>query len=153
MRAEIVTGHETPFPRDRYFTARSLSKRTDVNNPFACVNFGPLLFALPIADDTPDQPHAGVPFNFALDVAALREIQVERHPTPQPWRWQLDAPIKLRVPARQFDWQPTELQPLPPAPVNTGRAATITLVPYGCTKFRVSMFPLTTRTERTAARD
>jgi hypothetical protein len=153
MRAEVITGHETPYPRDRYFTKRSLSKLADVSNPYACVNFGPLLFALPIADDTPDQPHAGVPFNFALDIAALNEIKVDRQPTPQPWRWQLDAPVKLCVPARQFDWQPTELQPLPAAPVTDGRATTITLVPYGCTKFRVSMFPLTSRTEQTAARD
>jgi len=42
---------------------------------------------------------------------------------------------------------------LPAAPINDGRATTITLVPYGCTKFRVSMFPLTSRTEQTAARD
>jgi hypothetical protein len=50
--------------------------------------------------------------------------------------------VKLQLPAHQFDWQPTELQPLPVAPIKDGKLATITLVPYGCTKFRVSMVPV-----------
>ena len=64
---------------------------------------------------------------------------------PDKWRWQLDAPFRLKVPAVSFDWQPTELQPLPASVVEGGRSETITLVPYGCTKFRVSMFPVTKR--------
>lgn len=39
-------------------------------------------------------------------------------------------------------WQPTELQPLPATSVRGGKAARTTLVPYGCTKFRVSLFPV-----------
>ena len=34
-------------------------------------------------------------------------------------------------------------QALPAAPVEAGRAETIRLIPYGCTKFRISMFPVT----------
>ncbi|MFA6562620.1 MAG: beta-L-arabinofuranosidase domain-containing protein [Verrucomicrobiia bacterium] len=143
MRVEIVKGHETPFPQDKYFTKRSLSKLTEVNNPFASVTYGPLLFALPIADETPDQPIKDAVCNYALDVSATpRNVQVLRQPLPAHWSWQLNAPLKLQLATRQFDWQPTELQPLPAAPVKDGKPATITLVPYGCTKFRVSMFPL-----------
>ena len=32
---------------------------------------------------------------------------------------------------------------MPPKPLAGGSAETIKLVPYGCTKFRISMFPLT----------
>ena len=142
MRVEIVKGHETPFPQDKYFTKRSLSKLTDVNNPFASVTYGPLLFALPIPDETPDQPVKDAVCNYALDAsAAPRNVQVLRQPLPEHWSWQLNAPVKLQLSARQFDWQPTELQPLPAAPIKDAELATITLVPYGCTKFRVSMFP------------
>ena len=143
MRVEIVKGRETPFPQDKYFTKRSLSKLTDVNNPFASVNYGPLLFALPIPDETPDQPAKDTTFNYALDSATpSRTVKLLRQPLPAHWSWQLDAPLKLQLPASQFDWQPTELQPLPAAPIKNAKPATITLVPYGCTKFRVSMFPV-----------
>jgi hypothetical protein len=143
MRVEIVKGRETPFPQDKYFTKRSLSKLTGVNNPFASVNYGPLLFALPIPDETPDQPTKDTAFNYALDsTTSPRTTKLLRQPLPAHWSWQLDAPVKLQLPARQFGWQPTELQPLPAAPIKDSKPATITLVPYGCTKFRVSMFPV-----------
>jgi hypothetical protein len=146
MRVEIVKGHETPFPQDKYFTKRTLSKLTDVNNPFASVTYGPLLFALPIADETPDEPRKDAAFNYALDAAtAARSAKLHRQPLPARWSWQLDAPLKLQLPARQFDWHPTELQPLPAAPIQDAKLATITLIPYGCTKFRVSMFPVAER--------
>jgi hypothetical protein len=65
---------------------------------------------------------------------------------PERWHWQLDgAPIQLRAPARRFDWQPTDTQPLPKTPITEGEPATLMLVPYGCTKFRLSMFPVTER--------
>jgi hypothetical protein len=143
MRVEIVQGRETPFPQDEYFENRSLSKLTEVNNPFACVTYGPLLFALPIPDENPNKPVEDAVFNFALDVsAAPRSAQVFRQPLPEHWSWQLNAPVKIQLPARQFAWQPTELQPLPATPIKDGKPASITLVPYGCTKFRVSMFPV-----------
>jgi uncharacterized protein len=48
----------------------------------------------------------------------------------------------LSVQTREFDWQPREVLPLPKEPVKGGRRAKVLLVPYGCTKFRVSMFPV-----------
>lgn len=62
---------------------------------------------------------------------------------PARWDWPLAAPLSLTVPARAVDWNPTDEQALPSAPLEGGRAETIRLVPYGCTKFRISMFPVT----------
>jgi hypothetical protein len=50
-----------------------------------------------------------------------------------------------------FDWKPEHNAALPTSPVAaTGEATKITLIPYGCTKFRVSMFPVTERTVKSA---
>ena len=153
MRVEVIQGCETPFPRDGYFKPRSLSKLTDIHNPFASVIYGPLLFALPIADENPNEPVKNAAFNYALDIsAATRGARVLRQPLPAHWSWQLDAPVKLQLSARPFDWQPVELQPLPPTPIRDGKPATITLVPYGCTKFRVSMFPVAESSTHDAAK-
>jgi hypothetical protein len=62
---------------------------------------------------------------------------------PAKWDWPLKAPLKLRVNAARCDWTPTPQNPLPPEPVAQAKSPErITLVPYGCTKFRVSMFPV-----------
>jgi uncharacterized protein len=74
-------------------------------------------------------------------------IQVARRAMPAHWDWPLDAPLVLTAPAQAFDWQPTDAQALPDKPV-TGTPATIRLVPYGCTKFRISMFPVTSASDR-----
>jgi hypothetical protein len=62
---------------------------------------------------------------------------------PARWDWALAAPVELAVPVTEFNWTPSELQPLPKEPVAAGSAAEVKLVPYGCTKFRISMFPVT----------
>lgn len=93
-------------------------------------------------------------YPYALDVSpenAASEISVVRAPLPSQWTWGVDAPLQLSVQAREFDWQPTELLPLPKEPVTGGRQATVRLVPYGCTKFRVSMFPVSAATWRGGA--
>ena len=64
---------------------------------------------------------------------------------PAHWDWPLDAPLVLTVPARSIEWKPTDAQPLPAGPVMGTASETIRLVPYGCTKFRISMFPITPR--------
>jgi CubicO group peptidase (beta-lactamase class C family) len=143
------------------------------DTPYATVSYGPLLFALAIPDtldaNTVDNTFK---WNYALDVQGEQpgfDITVERQPMPDQWGWQLDAPLKLLVRARRFDWEPvarqafsaaaterdeaspfhpeTILTHLPAQPVS-GRAASeeIRLIPYGCTKFRISMFPITQRT-------
>ncbi|MFA6563765.1 MAG: beta-L-arabinofuranosidase domain-containing protein [Verrucomicrobiia bacterium] len=112
--------------------------------PYATVSYGPLLCALPIPDtkdaNTPD-PNAR--WRFALDVEDL-EPAIERTPMPARWDWPLAAPVSLSVRAVPIDWAPTAGNPLLPeaAVAERGPAERIRLVPYGCTKFRVSMFPV-----------
>jgi hypothetical protein len=149
------------------------------DTPYATVSYGPLLFALAIPD-TVDANTVDEAFNwnYALDVQGETPesgITVERRPMPDTWNWQLDAPLRLRARARSFDWRPvtrkafpteaaardeaspfhpeTVLTLLPAEPVSGGAAPEeIRLIPYGCTKFRISMFPVTPKVMGNAAR-
>ena len=87
----------------------------------AVVSFGPLLmaFAYPAKDDNTID---GDPAEPVLDVTSVAGAEVVRKPMPKVWDWPLDAPVKIV--ARATDGSPLEL------------------VPYGCTKLRVSMFPI-----------
>ncbi len=125
--------------------------------PFATVTLGPLLFALPIPDGTDaNTSDLTAKWQFALDSDRDKtgcDITVERSPMPDTWNWPLDSPLKLRISAMRVDWQPTVDMPLPPEPFAQGRPQEpIVLVPYGCTKFRVSMFPIT-KPERKRGQD
>lgn len=112
--------------------------------PFGSVSCGPLLFALPIPEaGGPNAPAPAAKWNYALDGSASG-MRLARTALPAPWNWPLQAPLTLTVGAIPCQWSPTPEAPLPPAPVTaTGQPAPLTLVPYGCTKFRVSMFPVT----------
>ena len=115
--------------------------------PYAAVSCGPLLMALPIADtDGPNTPDPAAVWRYAVDWHDGK-AEVERGPMPPQWDWPLDAPLKLRIPAVAIDWNPAPEAPrLPAQPAADGKpAAQVTLVPFGCTKFRVSMFPVTER--------
>jgi lysophospholipase L1-like esterase len=117
--------------------------------PYASVSYGPLLFALPIAD-TPDAntPDPAARWNFALDVQSPN-LTVERSPLPARWDWPLAAPLKMRANAVEVTWRPDPKAPrlpLLPAP-KSGPVERITLVPYGCTKFRIAMLPVTAEPE------
>jgi len=115
--------------------------------PYAAVSYGPLLFALPIADSADhNTPDAATRWQYALDPQAT-PLTVERHAMPDRWDWPLAAPLRLRTTAVPVDWQPDPADPrLPAGPVAGAQPADeVELVPYGCTKFRVSMFPVTGR--------
>ena len=148
MQPIIKTGRENPFPSGGYHQ-RDLSKLTQINNPYACVYYGPLLFSLPVEDVNPNEITKNAIWNYALNVdpqKAQSEIKILREAMPTKWEWPLNAPLKLTVPAVEFDWKPIGTQPLPKQPVEGGKPTTVTLVPYGCTKYRISMFPVTTET-------
>lgn len=147
MKPQVVCGYDRNDyePQKDDHSTRTYSGKKAV--PYASVSYGPLLFALPIADtndyNTPD-PDAR--WNYALDRqdSAGRSIAVEREPMPAKWDWPLASPVRLRVQALPFDWKPTLEQPLPQMPLaEKTKSQTITLIPYGCTKFRISMFPVT----------
>jgi hypothetical protein len=121
--------------------------------PYASVSFGPLLFALAIPDtkdaNTPD-PSAR--WKFALDVQNPN-ISVERQAMPTRWNWPLESPLKLNVSAVAIDWTPPPEAPaLPALPVVQQKPSEkIMLIPYGCTKLRISMFPVIAHAEDKAA--
>jgi uncharacterized protein len=148
MPVRIECGYETEYPKVKYWW-----KKTAVFDrrrlPYASVHYGPLLMALPIADVDPNTPRADAKWNYALDNDGAKpgvDVRVERSPMPSYWDWPLAAPLTVTIPAREFAWHPSDRQALPDAPVAaTGPSVTIRLVPYGCTKFRISMFPVTPR--------
>ncbi len=75
------------------------------------------------------------------------EIAVQRDAMPAKWDWPLESPLKLRANAVAIDWRPAPEAPrLPPEPIAKREPAErVTLIPYGCTKLRISMFPVTER--------
>ncbi|MCC6125969.1 MAG: glycoside hydrolase family 127 protein [Pirellulales bacterium] len=148
MSVQIAQGYETEYPKyyRGYFNFKPDEVFEKRRFPYASVTCGPLLFALPIADEDPNTRVAEARWQFALDVEAERgaaEAEVERGPMPSKWDWPLAAPVAIKLPARVFDWKPSDVQALPAEPVEGAAAETIRLIPYGCTKFRISMFPVT----------
>jgi hypothetical protein len=114
------------------------------------VSYGPLLFALPIADTKDaNTPDPAAKWNYALDAEGKTlgaDITVERGPMPTKWDWPLESPLKLKANAVSFDWKPEPAKALPSRPVVSDELPDkVTLIPCGCTKFRVSMFPVTER--------
>ncbi len=148
MSVRIVTGRETSYPPVKYFAnSRAIAKLPGIRNPYACVYYGPLLFSFPIRDRNPDQEEPGQNFHYALAMTSKspgpNDVAVIRHPMPAHWDWSLNSPVELRVKAQKFDWRPTEVQPIPQEPVKDGAPVEASLAPYGCAKFRVTMFPVT----------
>ena len=152
MKASVTAGICTPYPRDNYFK-RNPTECSNGNcyygytdsiagEPYEYVKYGPLLYALPIKDIDENHVAEGQKYNYALG-ATLGKVKVIRKKMPERWTWKYEeAPVQLSVDAREFPWTPTDLAPLPKRKVTGGSAARITLVPYNCTKFHVSMFPV-----------
>jgi hypothetical protein len=150
MAPQVIRGYETEFPsaNRKYFDFEPAEVFQTRRLPYASVLMGPLLFSLPMDDLDPNTPAKDAKWQYALDTDASQHdagISVERRPMPSHWDWPLNAPVSLKVPARTFDWQPTDAQALPDQPVTGTESEMVRLVPYGCTKFRISMFPVTPR--------
>lgn len=150
MQPRVSRGFETEFPSENrgYFSFEPAQVFEHRRLPYVSVSYGPLLFSLPIGEVDDNTPAPGATWQYALDTEAGREemgIRVVRRPMPAHWDWSLDAPVELEVPARAFDWKPTDAQALPEQPVAATGKEILRLIPYGCTKFRISMFPVTPR--------
>ena len=119
--------------------------------PYAAVTYGPLLFALPIPDTSDaNTPAPAAKWNYALDAQGGPlgpDIAVERGPMPVRWNWPLESPLKLRVNAVGINWNGKALPGKAVADIPPARER-LTFVPYGCTKFRVAMLPITERALR-----
>jgi uncharacterized protein len=149
MRVRVLKGYETPYPQIPYFkNSRAISQLKDIHNPYASVHYGPLLFSFPIPAQSPNQEVPGIQSSYAIDVSGSTpgssEAEVFRVSgfAYDQWQWTLSTPLQLGINAHDIAWTPTELQPLPDRLVS-GTPTRIVLVPYGCTKFGVSMFPRT----------
>lgn len=156
MSPHVAYGFETEYPGiapgKGYFSFLPSSMFEPRRLPYASVTCGPLLFALPIADREPNTPEPDARWNYALDNNPDRhgdDMTVEHSAMPPKWDWPLASPMTLKVPARVFDWNPTDTQSLPDGPVTGKNEETLCLVPYGCTKFRISMFPVTNKAWKT----
>jgi DUF1680 family protein len=137
--------------RLRFPMSASVKKGRDNNAqeaPYASVSYGPLLFALPIPDTQgPNTPDPAAKWNYALDDQGENlehDIVVDRQVMPARWDWPLASPLTLQTNGVAIDWNPAPKSPrLPSVAIAKGeRPERITLIPYGCTKFRVSMFPI-----------
>ena len=149
MTPQVARGYATEVPLENrgYFGYRGAEYFKAQRLPYASVSLGPLLFSLPIADVDANTPVKDAKWQYALDTEAdaAAGITVERTAMPVRWDWPLKSPVTLKVPVQPFDWKPTDAQALPDKPLAAAAGTTAELVPYGCTKFRISMFPVTER--------
>ena len=100
----------------------TMSDRNKGGKPFCSVTLGPLLFAAAIPSVDENTPQKGARIGWSLDsTKVLAGAKVTRTAMPEVWSWQEDAPVKVTV--VDADGQP------------------LALIPYGCARLRVSMFP------------
>ena len=127
MQPNVFTVTDNCYPQNSYFTQPQWGRMhpyandTTAGRKYTCVDYGPLLYALPLYDIDENTVVPGQKSDYTLDVQDASQIEVVRvGEMPARWGWRIDdAPLVLKVPAGE---------------------ETITLVPYNCTKFRVSMF-------------
>ena len=132
MEAKLYTVEDNCYPQNSYFTKshwgriHTAALDTTAGRKYACVDYGPLLYALPLYDIDENTVVPGQKSDCSLAATDASEIEVlASKEMPARWGWRIeDVPTVLKVPA-----------------VLEGRDTTVTLVPYNCTKFRVSMFP------------
>jgi hypothetical protein len=154
MTARVQRGRDAasgpPYNGAHRVTPVTIPEETSTRGvPYASVSYGPLLFALPIPDTTDaNTPDPTARWQFALDVQNPG-LTVEREAMPVRWDWPLKSPLRLRAHVVEVAWNPDpkdpRLLPLPVTPLKS--AEPVTLIPYGCTKFRISMFPVTAEPE------
>lgn len=90
--------------------------------PYCAVTAGPLLFAWAVPAKDENTPLADVRTDWALDSKRiLSGAQIVRTAMPRVWDWPEDAPIKVSV--------------------KTTDGHDLSLVPYGCARLRVTLFP------------
>ena len=102
--------------------AETMRDYNDGGRPYVSLSYGPLLFAHGLVEKDENTPMPGQRTDWRLDSSrVLADAKVVREAMPAKWDWPLASPLRLKVAAA--DGSPIEL------------------VPYGCAKLRVSMFP------------
>ena len=113
--------------------------------PYTCVSLGPLLLAYPVPEKDENTPEENAHWQYAMDAKTpVESLKVVRSPFPTKWNWPVDAPVKITVPAVQAKWDYDPFAPKLPCgdEIQPMAEQEIQLVPYGCAKLRVSMFPV-----------
>ena len=132
MEVRIREVEDNCYPVDEYFATPHLGRvhtlaldTTAVRHQYRYVDYGPLLYALPLYDIDENTVVPGQESAYVLNSSDASQIEIIRAGgMPERWGWRIeDAPTVLKAPATL-----------------DGSPCTITLVPYNCTKFRVSMF-------------
>lgn len=113
---------------------------------YATVNYGALLFALPLIDGERGfdlNEGSWKEFRFALSSKEISNVSVEMSPLKYPFRWEKrNAPLTIRIPAYLIDWETDKGNPrLPLGELQAKEKVELQLVPYGAARYRVSMFP------------
>ena len=94
----------------------------DSGKPYCSISYGPLLFAYGLPEKDENTPLPGARTDWKMDSSrVLSDVKVSRTALPPNWNWPLASPLRLRV--RSAGGEPVEL------------------VPYGCAKLRIAMFP------------
>jgi len=94
----------------------------ETGKDFACLLAGPLLFARGFAEMDANTPAEPVALPVVDPKKLLAGAKLETAPLPRPWDWPLASPVVLHT--------------------SDAAGRPLKLVPYGCTKLRVSMFPV-----------
>jgi DUF1680 family protein len=124
-------------------------------NDSAAIERGPLVFSLGVGEDwrklrdkSPAadwEVHPATPWNYALQLN-LKNMRTEEKPVGEYPFSSEGAPVRIRVKARRLPGWGMEngsAAPPPASPVNSKeRTETITLIPYGAAKLRITAFPV-----------
>ena len=103
--------------------AETMRDFNDGGKPYCSISYGPLLFARGIPEKDENTPMLGARTEgWRLDSSrVLADVAVVREAMPAKWDWPLAAPLRLTI--KDSSGEPLDL------------------VPYGCAKLRVAMFP------------
>ena len=122
MSVQLCAGYETEYPSmyRKYFNFKPdevFKKRRFLMKAFPTDRCC-LRCRLPTRIPIPAWPMRGGSMHWTWTfIAVAGEAEVERGPMPPKWDWPLDAPLAIKLPAKTFDWKPSDIQPLPAEPV------------------------------------
>ncbi len=114
----------------------------------AWVNYGPLLFAMPMQrgyrDNFDINEELWTEYRYALTPSSLQDCTMDTAAVAHPFVWDFDhVPLTIHAKASMVDWNPDKGDPVMPLqqPATLKKDIAVRLIPYGCLAYRISMFP------------